>query len=70
MSRITGDFAAMLARVWHRMTLQPDDADTLAKMLAPMDEAGEAVATEVQFDMEPSDFDAAVDELAPSEDRS
>ena len=70
MSRITGDFAAMLARVWHRITLPADEADTLASMLAPMDDAGEAVAADIEFDMEPSDFDAAMDELAASKDRS
>ncbi len=69
MSAINGKFVAMLARVWHRFTLPTDDTDTLANMLAPMDDAGEAVADDIQFDMEPSDFDAALEELAISKDR-
>ena len=61
MSAINGKFVAILARVWHRFTL--------ANMLAPMDDAGEAVADDIQFDMEPSDFNAALEELAISKDR-
>lgn len=64
MSEITGDFVAMLARVWHRFTLPAGDTETLANMLTPMDDAGETVADDLQFDMEPSDFDTALEELA------
>lgn len=37
-------------------------------MLAPMDNAGEAVSETMQFDREPSDFDRALEELAPPVD--
>ena len=70
MSGITDEFVAMLARVWHRFTPQTDDAETLANMLTPMDDAGEAVADDIQFDMEPSDFVAALEELATPQDKS
>ena len=68
MSDITGDFVAKMARIWHRFALSSDDAAPLAGMLAPMDAAGEEVADSLQFDMEPSDFDRALEALAPSED--
>ena len=70
MSNITGDFVAMVSRVWHRFTLPAADAESLAGMLAPMDGAGEAVAEYLQFDMEPSDFDRALEELALPLDKS
>lgn len=70
MSDITGDFVAMMARVWHRFALPTDDAAPLAGMLAPMDDAGEAVAEELRFDMAPSGFDRALEELAPPLDGS
>jgi len=41
MSRITADFVAALARVWHRFEPPGQDMETLADMLAPMDDAGE-----------------------------
>lgn len=68
MSDITGDFVAMMARIWHRFTLPSDDAAPLAGMLAPMDAAGETVSETMQFDREPSDFDRALEELAPPVD--
>ena len=68
MSDITGDFVAMMARIWHRFTLPADDAAPLAGMLVPMDAAGETVAETMQFDREPSDFDRALEELAPPVD--
>ena len=70
MSEITGDFVAMLARVWHNFTVPAEDAGTLANMLAPMDDAGESVAQDLQFDMEPSDFDTALEELAAPRESS
>lgn len=70
MSSITADFVAKLAEVWHRFTLPVDDRETLSDMLAPMDDAGEAVATHLAFDMEPSDFDAALVDLAPERTQS
>ena len=65
MSDITGGFVAMMARVWHRFALPAADAEPLAGMLAPMDDAGETVSRELRFDMEPSGFDRALEELAP-----
>ena len=65
MSGITGDFVAMIAQVWHRMTLPSNDEASLASMLAPMDAAGEDLAETLHFDMEPSDFERALEELAP-----
>jgi len=65
MASITGEFVAKLAAVWHRFTLPEDDRETLAEMLAPMDAAGERVAKHLEFDMEPADFEAAMEDLAP-----
>jgi len=70
MSDITGGFVAMMARVWHRFVLPAEDAEPLAGMLAPMDDAGEAVAGDLRFDREPSDFDRALEELAPPVDET
>ena len=56
MSRIKGEFVADIARVWHRFEPKGQDMDALAEMLAPMDDAGEVVAEDVAFDMEPADF--------------
>ncbi|MBI08586.1 MAG: hypothetical protein CMM55_03600 [Rhodospirillaceae bacterium] len=65
MSNISGEFVTMMARIWHRFSLPQGDAALLAEMLAPMETAGEEVAENLQFDMEPSDFDRALEELAP-----
>ena len=65
MGGITGEFVARLAAVWHRFTLPENDSDSLAEMLAPMDAAGERVATQVEFDMEPADFEGSLSRLAP-----
>ena len=65
MGGITGDFVARLAAVWHRFTLLKSDGESLAEMLAPMDAAGERVASQVDFDMEPSDFEGSLSRLAP-----
>ncbi len=68
MSDINGEFVAKLAQIWHRFTLPAGDEDTLAGLLVPMDDAGEAVAEDIPFDGEPSDFDMALDELAAPRD--
>ena len=65
MSSITGDFVAKLAEVWHRFSLPEADRQTLADMLSPMDDAGEVVAKHLEFDMEPTDYDDALEDLAP-----
>ena len=45
-----------MARVWHGISLEADDAAVLADMLVPMDDAGEELATRLGFEMEPSEF--------------
>ena len=65
MASITGDFVAKLAAVWHRFTVSEEDRETLATMLLPMYEAGERAVRHLAFDMEPADFDAAIEDLAP-----
>jgi hypothetical protein len=64
MSRITGKFVTRLADVWHRFELQDQDAESLAEMLAPMDDAGEVMAESIDFDMEPSDYLAGLESMA------
>ena len=68
MSNISSEFVTMMARIWHRFSLPQNDAGLLAEMLAPMETAGEEAAVNLQFDMEPSDFDRALEELAPPVD--
>jgi hypothetical protein len=68
MSRITADFVATLARVWHRFEPAGQDMETLAEMLAPMDDAGEALSGNVDFDQEPADYDTALRAMAASKD--
>ncbi len=68
MSNISSEFVTMMARIWHRFSVQQGDAALLADMLAPMETAGEKVAEDLQFDMEPSGFDRALEELAPPVD--
>lgn len=68
MGGITGEFVARLAAVWHRFTVPEGDQETLAEMLIPMDAAGERVASQVEFDMEPSDFEVTLSSLAPERD--
>lgn len=69
MSRITGDFVAALARVWHRFEPAGQDMEALAQMLAPMDDAGEALSKDVEFDQQPSDYATALHAMAESKDR-
>ena len=65
MSAITGSFVAALARIWHRFDPPAGDVDTLATMLAPMDDAGESLAGRVEFDMEPADYLAGLVKPSP-----
>ena len=65
MASITGDFVDRLAAVWQRSSVSKEDCETLAEMLVPMDKAGERAVRHLAFDMEPADFDAAIEELAP-----
>ena len=64
MSRITADFVAALARVWHRFEPPGQDMETLSQMLAPMDDAGEEMSAGVDFDMEPSDYLLGLDAMS------
>jgi hypothetical protein len=70
MSRITAEFVAALARVWHRFEPPGQDMETLAEMLAPMDDAGEDMSHAVHFDMEPSDYLAGLEALAEDGERT
>ena len=70
MSRINGAFVSMLARVWHRFEPPGQDMQALAEMLAPMDDAGEALSVDVGFDMEPSDFLVGLDAVADDPPRT
>ena len=70
MSRITTDFVAALARVWHRFDPPGQDMETLAQMLAPMDDAGEDMSHAVDFDMEPSDYLVGLEALAEGGERT
>ncbi len=70
MNGLSGEFVARLAAVWHRFTVPEADRATLAEMLAPMDAAGESVAAHLAFDMEPSDFETALADLAPQRPRT
>lgn len=69
MSAINGGFVAKLAEIWHRFTLPEAERQTLADMLAPMDDAGESVARHLEFDMEPSEFNRVLQDLAPERQR-
>jgi hypothetical protein len=64
MSEINDSFVKLISSVWHRFIPSNSDASTLADMLKPMDIAGEEVAENIEFDDEPSDFNAALEELA------
>jgi len=60
-SRIDDAFVASVARAWHGIELDAADAQVLARMLAPMDDAGEALASRLAFEREPADFLRAMD---------
>jgi len=64
MSKITGTFVLSLAKVWHRFEPADQDMEALAEMLAPMDDAGETFSRDIGFDMEPSDYELALDRQA------
>lgn len=70
MSKISADFALTLARVWHRFEPAGQDMQGLATMLAPMDDAGERLSADVEFDMEPADFTASLAAMAKHSDAS
>ena len=65
MSGITGEFVSLIATIWHRFSLSKAESELLADMLAPMDEAGEDLSGQLEFDMEPSDFMFTLEQLAP-----
>lgn len=64
MSRITADVVTSLAYVWHRFEPVGQDMNALAQMLAPMDDAGEALSENVAFDMEPADYLSGLQAMA------
>lgn len=64
MSDIDAEFVKRLAKVWHRFEPAGQDLDQLAEMLRPMDDAGEALAPGVGFDMEPSEYLAGLEAMA------
>ncbi len=64
MSRITAEVVALLARVWHRIDLRDEEADGIAKFLAPIDEVAERASERLDFDSEPADFQGAIEVLA------
>lgn len=57
MSAIDGPFVRALARIWHGIELDDGEAETLARMLAPMDAAAEHEARQLDFEAEPSAFE-------------
>ena len=66
MSRITSEFVKTIASTWHRFSGN-EEAKTLTNMLAPMDDAGEEVSSGIKFDLEPSDYNRALEELGDEE---
>lgn len=64
MSEIDGKFFAEMVRRWHRLELAADDAESLAKILAPFDDTAQELAANVNFDAEPSDYERVVATLA------
>jgi hypothetical protein len=70
MSRISAEFIAALAHVWHRFDPPGQDMEALAQMLAPMDDAGEDMSQAVDFDMEPSDYLVGLEAIAKDGERT
>ena len=68
MSAITSDFIKLVASIRHRFSLENEEAETLTNMLAPMDDAGEEVSSSIGFDLEPSDYSQALEELGDEEE--
>ena len=67
MSGITSEFVKTIASIWHGFFLGNEEAKTLTNMLAPMDDAGEEVSSSIKFDLEPSDYNRALEELGDEE---
>ena len=67
MSGITSEFVKTIASIWHRFSLGNQEAKILTNMLAPMDDAGEEVSSSIKFDLEPSDYNRALEELGDEE---
>ena len=67
MSGMTSEFVKTIASIWHRFSLENEEAKTLTNMLAPMDDAGEEVSSSIMFDLEPSDYARALEELGDEE---
>ncbi len=65
MSAITAELVAKLARVWHRAEVSDKEAEAIARVLGPMDDAAESAAEALDLEAEPSDFEIALDELGP-----
>ena len=57
MNYLTADFVSHLAQVWHHCTLPQTECEILAEMLVPMDKAAKKIADQVDFDMEPSEYE-------------
>ena len=68
MSGITLEFVKTIASIWHRFSLRNEEAKILTNMLTPMDDAGEEVSSSIKFDLEPSDYNRALEELGDEED--
>ena len=70
MSDIDANMVRRLARVWHRFDPTGQDLEELAEMLKPMDDAGEALSANIEFDMEPAGYLAGLEAMADEEPRS
>lgn len=68
MSPITAKLLETMARTWHRFEPNGQDMNALAAMLIPMDEAGEALAERVRFDLEPSAFLLGLEAMSADRD--
>ena len=68
MSEITSELVSAIARVWHRFRLSEPESRSLAEMLRPMDDAGEAASESLAFDAVPADYELALEALAEPED--
>jgi hypothetical protein len=64
MSQITAEVVALLARVWHGIDLEDDEAAGIANFLAPIDAVAERAAERLAFEAEPADFQRLIEKLA------
>ena len=64
MAEITADFVRQMARTWHGIELDAAEAEGIARMLQPMEEAAENASQNLDFDSEPADFTRLLDQLA------